>query len=1047
MCEPRLVLSAQLLFDVLGDIAIDHAIVPDDASGQPPIQWHLTEAHQATGWNAVASRFGLDGRGQTVAVIDSGIAYDHQALGGGFGPHHRVVGGWDFAENDADPYDDAPAGFHGTHVAGIIGSTDPTHHGVAPGTDLVALRVFNDMGQGQLSWVESALRWVHENRNAFVHPITTVNLSLGTNWNSDTIPAWANLEDEFQLLAADGILVTASAGNSFSQYQTAGVSYPAASPYVLPVASLDEDGSLSDFSQRSPRVLAAPGTSIVSTVPDGFFGRDGVANDFAAASGTSMAAPYVAGASVLLRQAMEMVGWESISPQSIISHLHQTAGSIYDPVTATSYDTLDLQAAINAILPDDTVADTLAQATTIGDFPTSLDTWINHLGDRDAYRFTPSVSGQLMIDADSEWAEGLNWTLYSNDHGLIGSSDNSQPIALTAGQSYTLVVTANTIGPATIDLEYAPAESSSATEMPSVPAIDLGAIDFQDLSLQAGQVYAVTATRSGMMTIQWQDADPAGGSLMVRSGDQQLHTIGTWSADGLRWDGVVTAGERVEFFLPPSADSRGQLVVANLLELSSNSATLHGTSAGDAFRLDLQNSQATVQGITYRLEDLGISSLTLAGGMSNDRLEVVGSSQADVVNLRPTESDIASATLQISTREVEQVRFVGGGGPDRVYLYDSDTNDTLRIAPRQAELIGVGYRFDVLDVDRIFVHATGAGEDHAFFTDSPGNDRFSARPQFSSMQGDGYFNYVRGFERVYAYATAGGHDTVQFWDSPGDDRFLTSGTTASMVGPGFSSFSRGFDVVAAQAGSGGHDTAALYGSGDRTQWQEGSDFVSFREEGFLREARRFAEISLFVDGQLQRLTSAAGTSIDTAALIRSISSEPMAGGQSSSLAGTPTVDASLVPSHEEPGGEDAAAVPWDRVSHLPTTDLRPHPFMETAAWPTPSAWESSSVADGLPVPSLLAESSMSPGMEPGHHLPPSSPWLSTTTADGIADEWTVLGEVEEMRRWLEERFSLPEAPMMEDSRLERNVLHEAFEQLAHELTEHDNPLDQVGGIP
>ena len=69
--------------------------------------------------------FGLTGNGQTVVIIDSGIAYDHSALGGGFGPQYRVVGGWDFTEeNDADPYDDAPAGLHGTHVAGIIGSND-----------------------------------------------------------------------------------------------------------------------------------------------------------------------------------------------------------------------------------------------------------------------------------------------------------------------------------------------------------------------------------------------------------------------------------------------------------------------------------------------------------------------------------------------------------------------------------------------------------------------------------------------------------------------------------------------------------------------------------------------------------------------------------------------------------------------------------------------------------------------------------------------------------------------------------------------------------
>ncbi|MFN9957483.1 MAG: S8 family serine peptidase, partial [bacterium] len=81
---------------------------------------NATTAHQQTGWGEVQHWYGLKGSQQTVAVIDSGIAWDHRALGRGFGPGYRVVGGWDFAENDPLPYDDAPAGFHGTHVSGIL---------------------------------------------------------------------------------------------------------------------------------------------------------------------------------------------------------------------------------------------------------------------------------------------------------------------------------------------------------------------------------------------------------------------------------------------------------------------------------------------------------------------------------------------------------------------------------------------------------------------------------------------------------------------------------------------------------------------------------------------------------------------------------------------------------------------------------------------------------------------------------------------------------------------------------------------------------------
>ncbi len=240
--EDRLAMSADPLGGLLGGPLEQHSIIeepppldhhqvstPDfwiDTSEQELLEDYLWEidqtlagAHDQTGLSTVRTDFGFTGIGQTVAVIDSGIAYDHIALGGGFGGSYRVVGGWDFTdENDANPYDDGPSGSHGTHVSGIIGADTGAHTGVAPGVDLVGLRVFDDSGAGWFSWVENALQWVHTNRNNFENPITAVNLSLGTSWNSDTIPGWTTLEDEFAQLEADGIFIAVSAGNSFTTY-------------------------------------------------------------------------------------------------------------------------------------------------------------------------------------------------------------------------------------------------------------------------------------------------------------------------------------------------------------------------------------------------------------------------------------------------------------------------------------------------------------------------------------------------------------------------------------------------------------------------------------------------------------------------------------------------------------------------------------------------------------------------------------------------------------------------------------------------------------
>ena len=151
---------------------------------------------QMIGLDQVRAEYGFSGSGQTVAVIDTGIAYDHLAFGGGYGPGHRVVGGYDFAENDNDPYDDGPDGL-ARHARGRHRRRQRSHApSVAPGADIVALRVFDDQGHGQISWVEEALQWVHTHRNSFPNPITTVNLSLGTPTNTETVPAWATLEAE-----------------------------------------------------------------------------------------------------------------------------------------------------------------------------------------------------------------------------------------------------------------------------------------------------------------------------------------------------------------------------------------------------------------------------------------------------------------------------------------------------------------------------------------------------------------------------------------------------------------------------------------------------------------------------------------------------------------------------------------------------------------------------------------------------------------------------------------------------------------------------------
>ncbi|MFK8111911.1 MAG: S8 family serine peptidase [Rubripirellula sp.] len=366
-CEQRLALSASMA----GDLLIEALQVGIEATepAELPIQTQSTQQEsldsQSPGVSpdlvdqsvALRDSHRVDGSGQTVAVIDSGVAWDHVALGGGYGPGYRVVGGWDFAENDSDPYDDGPAGYHGTHIAGLLAGQSDGFSGVAPESDIVALRVFNDSGQGELQWIESALQWVHENQDSFESPITTVNLSVGAALSdANRAEAMSMLEDELSLLRQDNILVFAAAGNFFGTDNGEGVLYPASSLSVVPVASVDAAGDLSDFAQRESGIFASRGESIGSSIPDHVFGWDGRVDDFTQLDGTSMATPQVAAASMLVRQAMIHEGLEPTADE-ILARLRDSAITKVDPTTGATYHTIDLEAAVGQPIEDQTTLD------------------------------------------------------------------------------------------------------------------------------------------------------------------------------------------------------------------------------------------------------------------------------------------------------------------------------------------------------------------------------------------------------------------------------------------------------------------------------------------------------------------------------------------------------------------------------------------------------------------------------------------------------------------------------------------------------------------
>jgi len=256
---------------------------------------------------------GIDGTGMASVIIDTGVDVDHPF----FGPDRdrdgvadRIVYQWDFADNDGDASDASSSG-HGSHVTGIVASGDPTYPGMAPGSDIIVLKVFGDAGESaEFEIVELALQWVEA--NVATYNIVSVNMSLGSgNFSQPQSPP--PITDELARLAAQNVIVVAATGNLFfSENSQPGVGYPAADPNVLAVGAVwvDSHGTqtlegavdnttaadrIAAFSQRDPDLtdILAPGGLIPGANRNG-----GVVSR----RGTSMAAPHISGIAVLAQQ-------------------------------------------------------------------------------------------------------------------------------------------------------------------------------------------------------------------------------------------------------------------------------------------------------------------------------------------------------------------------------------------------------------------------------------------------------------------------------------------------------------------------------------------------------------------------------------------------------------------------------------------------------------------------------------------------------------------------------------------------------------------------
>ncbi|GGP78589.1 S8 family peptidase [Saccharothrix coeruleofusca] len=250
-----------------------------------PMSPHLDRSAAQIGAPS-AWRAGHTGKGATVAVLDTGVDTTHPDLAG------AVVRERDFTGSASGPTDRYG---HGTHVASIIAGRHDRYTGVAPGAALLNGKVLPDSGFGLESAIIAGMEW------AVAEGADVVNMSLGNATASDGADPVSRAVN--RLTERTGTLFVVAAGNTGDL-----VGSPAAADAALTVGAVDERDALADFSSRGPRLaddgikpdITAPGVDVVAARASGSSLGQPVGDRHTRVSGTSMAAPHVAGAAAIL---------------------------------------------------------------------------------------------------------------------------------------------------------------------------------------------------------------------------------------------------------------------------------------------------------------------------------------------------------------------------------------------------------------------------------------------------------------------------------------------------------------------------------------------------------------------------------------------------------------------------------------------------------------------------------------------------------------------------------------------------------------------------
>ncbi|MEH2240571.1 S8 family peptidase [Nostoc sp.] len=291
---------------------------------------------------------GYTGKGVVVAVIDTGVDYNHEDLKDNIWTNPKEIAGngkdddgngyaddthgWNFVDNTNNVLDDNG---HGTHVSGTIAGENNNYGvtGIAYDAKIMPVKVLNASGSGSYTSIAKGIDYAVNNG------ANVINLSLGGDYSNPT------LESAIDYASSKGVIVVMAAGNDGDSSPD----YPAryASKSGIAVGAVDRNNNMPDFSNRSGTkeiaYVTAPGVKVYSSVPN---------NQYATYSGTSMAAPHVAGVVALMLSANH-----NLTDAQVRQIVTETAGNSTQ-TTSSSFNLSNVSSLANQVIANTAVNNT-----------------------------------------------------------------------------------------------------------------------------------------------------------------------------------------------------------------------------------------------------------------------------------------------------------------------------------------------------------------------------------------------------------------------------------------------------------------------------------------------------------------------------------------------------------------------------------------------------------------------------------------------------------------------------------------------------------------